>query len=112
MINLYDFYLNLTKNERVVCRDVLDIRLGWGRSTFYYKVKHQNLTVPEVRELNLLLNDFHPNFKQYVAMVMNFLDEGNLLSRQKCPRRDQKRNNNLISKVYAQLSENNLSSET
>lgn len=82
-----DFYDSLTLTERAVLRDVLDVRFGWGRSTFYYKLRWEHFSRVESRELAAILDDFHENMEMYIREVKEFLASGHQLVRQMTPRK-------------------------
>ncbi|MCQ2345516.1 MAG: hypothetical protein MJZ82_01975 [Paludibacteraceae bacterium] len=111
MQNLSVFYHSLTQNQKRVFRDVMDVELGWGRSTFYYKQNHCNFSLLEARALEKILSDFLDNFANYRQLVIDRIKDGYELQRVSVPRKDQKRTNNIISKVYENVCKNECTSQ-
>jgi len=111
MTNLGDFFDFLSKTQRRVFMDVAGIRIGWVRSTFYYKVRHGNLTMLEEKVLAEITNDFVEKFESYRQMVIDFIKGGGVLESYSHPRKGVKQVNKRISKLY-EVSTNECPTET
>ncbi len=94
-----DFYESLTIPERAILRDVLDVRLGWGRSTFYYKLRWEHFSRVESREVAAIMGDFQMDMEKYIREVKDFLSSGQTLFRQSTPRKG-KQINKKLDKLY------------
>lgn len=100
MKNFNDFYHFLSDSQRIVFRDVTFIRMGWVRSTFYYKLNHGNFTILETNELAKIMEDFLSQFDDYKQSVISFVEAGGQLDRCRTPRTHVKNPNKLIDRIY------------
>lgn len=112
MLNFCNFYQSLDKTQRMVFRDTLDIQLDWGKSTFYAKMNHGNLTKLEEEKISLILFDFTSRYDSYLLCVLKHIAFGRKLHRDTSPRKDLKHPNKLIYKSYESLSKITQPTET
>lgn len=72
MVNFSDFYYKLSESDKQLFRDVAEIRLGWGHSTFYYKLRHGHTSRPEDTLLVVILNEFETDKESLIQTVTDY----------------------------------------